>query len=281
MIDAPLKAAAFALVLALVACVQRADVVVLDAGRAFDGSAVIDDARIVIENGRITAFGPQDAVPAPAGARVVDLGDGFVMPGLIAAHSHVGMVSGVEQGGRFYTRETVARDLVQFQNYGVVAVNALGINRASVFHDLRNEWREGDHGGADLYGAGPGIGAPGGNPPAAAMGVMEDQAYRSATAEEARAAVRAMAEAGVDMIKLWLDGGAETPRVTPEVYIAAIEEAHAHNLRVAVHIRALEDAKAVLRAGADIIAHGVRDAPVDQEFIDLMLAHDAWYIPTI
>jgi imidazolonepropionase-like amidohydrolase len=67
----------------------------------------------------------------------------------------------------------------------------------------------------------------------------------------------------------------------PEIYQAAIDEAHRAGARVAVHIYYLEDAKAVLRAGADIIAHGVRDQLVDAEFIQEMKARSAWYIPTI
>ena len=43
----------------------------------------------------------------------------------------------------------------------------------------------------------------------------------------------------------------------------------------------MEDAKGVLYAGADIIAHGIRDKPVDKEFIEEMKARSAWYIPTI
>jgi len=67
----------------------------------------------------------------------------------------------------------------------------------------------------------------------------------------------------------------------PEIYRAVIDEAHRAGVRVAAHIYYLEDAKAVLRAGADIIAHGVRDQPVDAEFINEMKARSAWYIPTI
>jgi hypothetical protein len=40
-------------------------------------------------------------------------------------------------------------------------------------------------------------------------------------------------------------------------------------------------AKAIVRAGVDIIAHGVRDKPVDAEFIDMMKARSVWYIATI
>ena len=91
-----------------------------------------------------------------------------------------------------------------------------------------------------------------------------------------------MATRHPDLIKIWVDDQLGTdPKIKPEVFQAAIEEAHALGLRVACHIYYLEDAKGVLRAGADIIAHGVRDKPVDKEFIHEMKARSAWYIPTI
>jgi imidazolonepropionase-like amidohydrolase len=68
--------------------------------------------------------------------------------------------------------------------------------------------------------------------------------------------------------------------VKPEVYTAVIDEAHKNGLRVAAHIYDLDDAKAIVRAGIDIIAHGVRDKPVDAEFIDMMKGRSVWYIAT-
>ena len=62
---------------------------------------------------------------------------------------------------------------------------------------------------------------------------------------------------------------------------AAVDEAHKNGLRVAAHIYDLDDAKAIVRAGVDVIAHGVRDKPVDAEFIELMKARAVWYISTI
>ena len=257
------------------------EILVVEAGRLFDGQQVIEDARMVIAGARIREVGPRQRVTVPEGARIVDHRQRFVMPGLIAGHSHVGTVSGMEHGGRYYSRETVARDLAQFQRYGVVAVNALGMNRP-LFHELRREFRGPAHGGADLYGAGPGIGVIGGAPPEARMGTLPDQVARPRNAEEARAAVRTMADAGVDVIKIWLDGlGGDAPKMPPEIYSAAIAEAHARNLPVAAHIRDLADAKAVVAAGADIIGHGVRDQPVDDGFIALLREHGAWYVATI
>ena len=51
---------------------------------------------------------------------------------------------------------------------------------------------------------------------------------------------------------------------------AVIEDGDARKLPVAVHIYYLADAKATLLAGADLIAHSVRDVPVDDQFINAL-----------
>ena len=254
--------------------------VVLDGARLFDGQKLTENARIVIDNGRIVSAGPKSAIPLPPGAKPRDVSGKTIIPGLIAAHSHVGMVNGTDHGGQNYTRETVARDLAQFQRYGVVAVNALGMNRP-LFHQLRREWQNGNPGGADLYGAGAGVGAASGAPPASMKAAL-DQVDRPETPEAAVAAVNQMADAGIDMVKIWVDSlGGVAPKLSPDVYRAAIAQAHVRGLKAAAHIHDLADAKTVLEAGADIIGHGVRDQPVDQPFIDLMRKTGAWYIPTV
>ncbi|WP_200845198.1 amidohydrolase family protein [Roseomonas sp. 18066] len=254
---------------------------VVDAARLFDGERVVDRPRLVIRDGRILAAGTQDSLAIPEGARRVDLAGRHLMPGLIAAHSHVGMVSGTDFGGRFYTRETVARDLAQFQRYGVVAVNALGMNRP-LFHELRREWRDGRHGGADLYGAGPGVGMADGGAPPPAMNPEPDQVARPRTPAEARAAVDAMADAGIDMVKVWIDDlNHQAPKLPPAVYRAAIDQAHARGLRAAAHIHDLVDAKGAVAAGVDVIGHGVRDRPVDAALLAAMRQRGVWYIPTV
>ena len=52
-------------------------------------------------------------------------------------------------------------------------------------------------------------------------------------------------------------------------------------MRVAVHVQDLEDARAVVTAGADILAHGVRDAIMDDAFIALLKARGTRYVPTL
>ena len=102
------------------------------------------------------------------------------------------------------------------------------------------------------------------------------------TPEEARQMVAKVAEAKPDVIKIRVDDQlGSTAKMPPAVYRAIIDEAHRRGLRVAAHIFYLDDAKDLLRAGADIIAHSVRDKEIDSEFISLMKARNVPYCPTL
>jgi imidazolonepropionase-like amidohydrolase len=90
------------------------------------------------------------------------------------------------------------------------------------------------------------------------------------TEEEARAAVREDAARDVDIVKIWVDDrNGMYEKLAPALYMAVIDEAHKNGLRVTAHIFHLEDAKALLRAGVDAFAHGIRDTDVDDEVIAL------------
>ena len=90
------------------------------------------------------------------------------------------------------------------------------------------------------------------------------------TEEEAREAVREEAARKVDIIKIWVDDrGGEYKKLTPDLYGAAIDEAHKAGLRTTAHLFTLEDAKGLLRAGIDAFAHGVRDVDVDDEIVEM------------
>jgi imidazolonepropionase-like amidohydrolase len=69
--------------------------------------------------------------------------------------------------------------------------------------------------------------------------------------------------------------------MSPEVYQAVIDEAHRNGYRTAAHVVLLDDAKGLLRAGVDYIAHSVRDRAVDDEFIRLMKNRHVFYSPTL
>ncbi|TXN76924.1 amidohydrolase family protein [Methylobacterium sp. WL8] len=252
--------------------------------RLIDGqsSKPIEDAVLIVGGERIVTAGSRTTVVVPSDAEIRDLHGRTIMPGLISDHSHVGIVHGVDVGAQNYTRENILAQLKAYTARGVTTVMALGLNGA-IMPEIRAEAHAGRIPGADLFGVDRGIGVPDGGPPQAMVRVSPDQLFRPASAEEGRDAVRAMKERGTDMVKLWLDdfGGSVPAKMQPAVYAAVIDEAHRLGLRVAAHVHDLEDARAVVRAGADVLAHGVRDKPVDPDFVTLLEARHTWYIATL
>jgi imidazolonepropionase-like amidohydrolase len=96
--------------------------------------------------------------------------------------------------------------------------------------------------------------------------------YWVTTPAEAQKAVQENSAKKVDLIKLWVDDrDGKYKKMTPDVYTAAIEEAHKLGFRVTAHIFKLEDAKGLLKAGLDAFAHvPARDVDVDNEFMAMV-----------
>ncbi len=265
------------------AVVCAAVTTVILAARVIDGTGhpAMENATLVFQGERIINVGPKDTIRYPSDATIIHAEGQTIIPGLISSHSHLGLVDGATVAAANYNRANITRQLLQYESYGVTSVMALGLND-TLFYQLRDEQRQGHLSGADMFGADRGIGAPSGAPPSAQIPVAPDQIYRPSSPEEAKADVREMANRHPDLIKVWIDDLLGTvPKMSPEIYKAVIDESHRLGFRVAAHIYYLEDAKRLLRAGVDIIAHGVRDQPVDDEMIALLKSRPVFYIPTI
>src|SRR5262245_28197051 len=83
-----------------------AQTVVLRGARVIDGTgaAPLDNATVVIRDGRIVTIGPSTSASAPSGAEVVDYSGKTIIPGLISAHSHVGIFVGLTASAENYNR---------------------------------------------------------------------------------------------------------------------------------------------------------------------------------
>jgi imidazolonepropionase-like amidohydrolase len=98
--------------------------------------------------------------------------------------------------------------------------------------------------------------------------------YWVTTVDETRNAVRELAAKKVDLVKIWVDDRLGTvTKLSPELYTAAIDEAHKNKLRTIAHVYTLEDAKRLVRAGIDAFAHGVRDRDIDNDYVALVKQH--------
>jgi len=223
------------------------------------GQPAIADATVLIRAGRIEAVGPSANVRVPDGTRTTRLSGKFVLPGLISAHAHVSDIDGLRP--RAYTTANTLRQLGVFARYGVTTVWSLGGEAAPAFQARDAQ-------------AVPGLDR--------ARVYLAGEIITAKTAEEARQAVARVAAMKPDVIKIRVDDNLGTAsKMTPDVYRAVIAEAHARGLRVAAHIFYLDDAKDLLRAGVDVIAHSVRDRDVDEEFLTLMKTRQAAYVPTL
>ena len=220
---------------------EGATVIVGDGG-------VLDNAVLVVDQGRIVSVGTAGETGVPAGATRVALGGMTIMPAIADAHVHLST-----------TREALVDDLRRRAVFGIGAALSMGSDTDDLPLALRGELIPG---AARFRSAGTGITRP--EPGRREVHWVDTEA-------DARAAVQREAAREVDLIKIWVDDreGQYEP-LTPELYGAVIDEAHAHGLRVAAHIFDLADAKGLLRAGVDIFAHGVRDQDIDDEFLQLV-----------
>jgi imidazolonepropionase-like amidohydrolase len=226
---------------------QTAPVRAFGGFRLVDGTGeVIDNAAMLVQDGRITAVGPLAKITVPLDAVRVPLFGKTVIPGLINAHGHV---------------NDAVRDLRVYAAYGVTTVISLGGEAPAVFAARDSQ-------------ASPTL--------SRARVLMAGPVLSPTTPEEARTQVAELANQKVDFVKIRVDDNLGTSTKMPaSVYRAVIDEAHSRGLRVAVHLFYLEDAKDLLEAGADFIAHSVRDAYADADLIARFRRSGVCFTPTL
>jgi imidazolonepropionase-like amidohydrolase len=230
-------------------------------GRLIDGTgaAAIENGVLVVRDGRIEAVGTSDSVTVPADAEQIDVSGRTLMPGMVNAHGHVNNIEGLDQVD--YTEAQVERQLGLYARYGVTTVFSLGGDGPESM-TVRDRQDSTDLEQARIYVAGNIVTGP--------------------SPEEAREQVAEVAASGADVVKIRIDDnlGSGT-KMTQETYQAVIEAAHEHGLKLTAHMYYLEDAKGLLEAGADLLAHSVRDVAVDDELVTLLRETGVCYCPTL
>jgi imidazolonepropionase-like amidohydrolase len=221
----------------------------------------IDNAALLVQNGLVYDVISMTELNIPEDAEEIDMSGLFIIPGLINAHGHVGIADGLETGPSAHSEQNVINQLQLYARYGITTVVSLGDGPSEAFA-VRNQYDPGANGMARLFMAGPVLspGSPG----------------------EAAQDVAALMQHNPDWTKIRVDDNlGRSQKMSPGVYRAIIEESHEYGVPLAAHIVAQEDAKGLLEAGADLIAHSIRDEPVDSELTDLMLDRDICITPTL
>lgn len=262
--------------LCVLAATLSAETKVLQNMTLIDGSGgpPVSDAALVVTDGRITYAGPKSKLKAPSGAETVDLSGKYVMPGIINLHGHLGNTVGLTQDPSNFTRENLEKNLKTYASYGVTAVVSMGSDQDLVYQ-VRSEQRAARPRTTRIFTAGRGFTGKAGYPTSAPG--MKGVPFEVETAEQAKKDVATLADRKVDLIKIWVDDHLGKERKIPiDLSRAIIDAAHQHKLKVAAHIFYLNDAKQLVDAGLNALAHSVRDAPVDDALIASMKKRGAW-----
>lgn len=283
------------LVLALALAAQDAepagDVTALTGATVIDGTGQsFENATVIVEGGEISCAGPAEACPVPEGAETLDLQGRFITPGLVDAHVHYaqtgwldGRPDGVPAPAAFPYAETEA----------LLRANQAPWDRAflcsgvtATFDVGGPPWTVGAAHLRDGLTSAPHRAAAG---PLVTHGVQEElnlpgqPTFLPFNSDgEARESIERVAGMNTAALKIWYLEPSEDERETLDARLmAAGEQADAAGLPLIVHATGLREAKMALRAGAEMLVHGVFDQPVDQEFLDLLTESGAAYVPTM
>ena len=269
-------------------CPPAAAVVAVRAGRLFDSKTgqMLAKQVVLLSGDRITEVGSEGQIKIPAGAKVIDLRQATVLPGLIDAHTHMFnqrkpkgttedyMLIAVQNvQANLRAGFTAARDMTSHGNgYGDVAVrNAINEGRL-----------EGPRYQVSTMGI---IWADTPANPAVPVNPLAPIAVHSV--EEARAAVREEIAHGADWIKLYPAGaysftatGKDEYEVTYPLPVveALIDETHKLGKKAGCHVYGGEGLRNAIVAGCDTIEHGFG---LNRELVDMMVAKKLYYDPTI
>ncbi|HRW48684.1 MAG TPA: amidohydrolase family protein [Caldilinea sp.] len=259
------------------------------------GGPPIADGAVLVEEGRIVAAGARASVTARPDATAIDARGGWILPGLIDTHVHV-MLEGLNiprmlttpfsynfykalshmrrtiDAGITTVRDAGGADLglKQAQADGLIVGPRMQISvtALSITGGHGDGWMPSGF-SLDLFPPYPGM------PDNKCDGV-----------EEVRRKVREVLRAGAEVIKVCSTGGVLSPTDHPEftqfteeeLRVMVQEGAYRRGIKVMAHAQGAEGIKNAVRAGIHSIEHGIY---LDDEAIDLMLAHGTFLVPTL
>lgn len=259
------------------------------------------NATLVVKNGRIDAvrhgrLNPSELSAGAADVEIIDLGEHFVLPGMIDCHTHI--TSEYTRDIRLRrVEESDADSAIRATVYalrtleaGFTTIRNVGSSGDAIFA-LRDAIEEGLIPGPRIMAAGESISPSGGHsdgthgyredlfdPPGVHEGIADGPM-------DCRRAVRVQVKRGADLIKLTATGGvlSDTAAGTEQQFFAdeleaIVDTAHQLGRRVAAHAHGARGIAAALRAGVDSIEHG---SFLNEECIELFNSTGAFLVPTV
>ena len=269
--------------------------IAIQAGKVLDVRTgnYLTDQIIWIEGDRIKAIGkaPEISRQIPAGAKVIDLSNATVLPGLIDCHTHLTYtpyMSGPAGLHISYPRQALigAHNARLTLEAGFTTVRNVGANGYSDIA-LRDSIRSGEVPGPRILASGPALSITGGhgdeNFLAPQFNFSNDGVANGVDGVTTK--VRENIKFGADVIKFMATGGVlsegDNPALeqySPEEMKAIVDTAHGLGRKVAAHAHGALGIKNAVLAGVDSIEHG---SYMTEEDIQLMKQHGTYLVPTL
>jgi imidazolonepropionase-like amidohydrolase len=234
----------------------------------FDGSRLVRRTTILVRDGIIRAVGPETVIPADA--QIVEGEGRTLLPGLIDAHTHLGLMFGEQ-----FLREALTFGVTtELEMWGAATSMALK-NQSASAADAATAGRGPGHERADLRTAGTGITVPKGHPthmggpafPTLGPDVDEQQLVDARIAE------------GSDYIKIIYDHS--LPTLTMKQLAAVVTAGHRRNKLVVAHVRTQSDARDAIIAGIDGLVHIFADSPPAPDVVEMAARRGVFVVATL
>src|SRR6185312_3857607 len=292
-----LKLFLFALVLCCISFAQQPaqppqpQHVVIHAGHMLDVKTgkMLDNVTVVIDGDKITSVSGGSQAGNQSDARVINLPNATLLPGLIDAHTHLTYEPnfGYQELGVSIPKEALigAKNARVTLEAGFTTVRNVGA-RGYTDIALRDAINEGMVPGPRMLASGPPLSITGGHCDQNLL-PYEWHATSDGAADGVEAVqhkVREIIKYGADVIKVCATGGVlskgddpQASQYTLEEMKAIVADAHRLGRKVAAHAHGAQGIAWAAEAGVDSIEHG---SYIDDNAIKIMKEHGTYLVPT-